>query len=219
MNDLPLLQGRFLAAQLVGDKHEAMRIVRGDGLSRGVSVPDLYLDVIQESQHRIGDLWRENRVSVAQEHLATAIANLAVTSLYSDLPRPPLTGRRALVACVGGELHDLGARMAADSLEMAGIDTQYLGASVPTDSLVAQARDQQPDLIVLSMTMSFHLHALRDAVARLREELGDRLLLAVGGRAFTLGPTLIEQLGPHVYGRDARESLAGARRVLNLVDA
>jgi methanogenic corrinoid protein MtbC1 len=203
-----------VAAQLAGDRREALRVVVDQGLARGVAVPALYLEVVQAAQYRIGELWQQNRISVAQEHVATAISQLALAELYRALPCEPRHGRRALVACVGGERHELGTRTTADFFEMGGFDVRYLGADVPTDSLVAMLREDPPDLLVLSVTMSFHLDALREAVARARETVGDRLRLAVGGQAFGWAPGLAERLGADVYGRDAPQSVALARELL-----
>ena len=209
----PLLE-RYVGAQLAGDRRAALRVVVDEGLGRGVPVPTLYLDLIQAAQYRIGELWQANRITVAQEHLATAISQVALAELYRALPTQPPNGRGALVACVGGELHDLGTRMTADFFEMAGFQVRYLGASVPTDSLVAMVRESPPDLLVLSVTMSFHLNTLREAVCRTRAAAGDRLHLALGGQAFSWAPALVGQLGAEVFGRDAPESVALARQIL-----
>ena len=205
---------QYLAAQVAGDRRAALRLILDQGLGRGMLVPALYLDIIQAAQYRIGELWQHNRISVAQEHLATAISQLAVAELYRALVCEPANGRRALVTCVSGELHELGARITADFFEMAGFEVRYLGANVPTDSLVGMVREDPPDVLVVSVTMTFHLDALRDAVGRSRDAVGDRLHLAVGGYAFAWAPALVDQLGAEVYGRDARESIARARQLL-----
>jgi methanogenic corrinoid protein MtbC1 len=44
------------------------------------------------------------------------------------------SGKVVTLACVEGELHEVGARMASDFLEMAGFDVRFLGANVPTCS-------------------------------------------------------------------------------------
>src|SRR4051794_28127761 len=211
------LMEQYVAAQLAGDRRAALRLILEQGVERGVPLPSLYLDVIQAAQHRMGELWQENRISVAQEHLATAITQVALAELYRGLVCEPSNGRRAMVACVTGELHDLGTRITADFFEMAGFDVRYLGANVPSDSLVGMVREQQPDLLVLSATMTF-LDAphLAEAVRRSRDAGGNRLRLAVGGRAFDAEPKLVEQLGAEVYGRIAPESVARAMDVLGL---
>lgn len=178
----PLMQ-RYLAAQLAGDRQEALRVVLEDGVERGVDVSRLQLEVIQPAQYEIGRLWQENRITVVQEHLATGISQLALAHLYRHLRRAARNGLLALVACVEGEHHDMGARVAADHLEMRGYDVRYLGASVPTYSLVDEVRRQRPRLVAISATMPQHLLAARDTVAAVCEAAPDASI-AVGGRAF-----------------------------------
>ena len=124
--------------------------------------------------------------------------------------------RRVLVACVGGELHDLGARMTADFYEMAGFDVRYLGSNLPTESLSAMVREDPADLVSLSVTMSFHVDELRHAVGHLRDAGGNRLHLAAGGHAFEWAPGLVAQLGIEVSGSDAVGSVDQAKHVLRV---
>jgi methanogenic corrinoid protein MtbC1 len=211
--------GCYLEALLAGDRDAALKAALDEGIARGISVPDLYLGVILPAQHRIGHLWQENRLTVAHEHVATAISQLVMALAYPELPRAPSNGKRALVACVDDELHDLGARMAADFFEMAGFDVRYLGANLPADGLVGMVREESPDLVVLSVTMAFHLDAARETVPRLRDAGGDRLRVALGGQAFAWAAGLPSRLGADVHGRTALESVAAARRFLGLVGA
>jgi MerR family transcriptional regulator, light-induced transcriptional regulator len=209
------LRDRYLAAQLKGQRHEALRLLMEEGLEAGVSVPDLELQVIGPAQREMGRLWQENRITVAQEHLATAISQLALAQLYRHLPRDPPNGKRVTVSCVEGELHEVGARMASDFLEMSGFEVDFLGANVPTDHLVSYVRDGRPDLLCLSATLAFHVPALKEAVVRVRAQ-DPRLPIAVGGLAFEWSVGLQEQLGVTFYGRDARELVAGACRELGV---
>ena len=215
--DPAALTARYLVAQLDGDRRGAIRLILEEGLGAGISVPDLYLRVIQPAQREIGRLWEENHLSVAEEHLATAISQLVLAHLYPCLPREPSNGRRVLIVCVAVEIHDMGTRVIADFFEMAGFEVRYLGANVPTDSLVAMAREHAPDFILLSATMSFHIPALRKTVGQLRQALGDGPTLAAGGHALAWAPGLPGQLGLEIAGGDADVVVAAAQRVLAVV--
>jgi methanogenic corrinoid protein MtbC1 len=209
-----LLQ-RYLAAQLAGDRREALRLLVDEGLLRGVPLQDIHLKIIQPAQYEIGRLWQENRISVAQEHLATAISQLALSHLYRHLPRDPSNGKVIMVSCVEGELHEVGARMASDFLEMAGFDVRFLGANVPTSHLVQMVKQQTPDLLALSVSMTYHLPALRTALDQVRTA-APRLPIAVGGLAFSWVPGLERELGVSFHGKDARELVASACRTLGV---
>ncbi|QRN96970.1 cobalamin-dependent protein [Archangium violaceum] len=209
------LRESYLSAQLKGNRREALRLLVDEGILRGIPLPTLHLEIIQEAQREIGRLWQENHISVAQEHLATAISQLALSHLYRHLPRDPANGRTVMISCVEGELHELGARVASDFLEMAGFDVRFLGANVPTEHVVREVRAQKPDLLALSVTMTYHIPALRQAVAAVRE-VAPLLPLAVGGLAFTWVPGLEAELGVPFFGKDARELVAAACRMFEV---
>ena len=206
------LTRRFLAAQLAADRREALRLVLDEGVKRGVRVPQLVLDVIRPAQQEIGRLWQINQISIADEHVATAISQLALAQLYPYGERHSATNRRILVACVEGELHDMGARMAADLLDLEGHDVIFLGASTPTDHLVGKIQDESPDLVVLSITMTFHVGALQSAVERIRAEVSPAPPIAAGGRAMGWCPELRSALRLSASGEDARTLIADVQR-------
>ena len=217
MSSPAALIDRFVAAQLAGNRREAIRLLTeglDHGPGQGLSFEELYLKVIQGAQYRIGELWLANEVSIAQEHLATAIAQLALSHLYPRLPRAQRLGKRVLLACVEGELHEMGPRIMSDFLEMGGFDVDYLGANVPTESLVKMVTERPPDLLALSVTLSFHLPALRQAVSEVRKVMGRRVPIAVGGHAFNWSPDVPRALDVDIHARDAKEMLDAVRRLL-----
>lgn len=207
------LRERYLRAQLTGDRREAVRVLVEDGLARGASVVDLQSQVIQAAQEELGRLWELHLVTVAQEHVATAVARQALSALFERAPVPPRHGKKIAIACVEGELHELPARLVADYLELDGFDVLFLGDNVPQDELAAMVRDEAPDLVGLSVTMTYHMPALRDAVARLRV-ITDAPILA-GGRALELSsPAAV--LGVEVPGKRHGEVIEAARRLAGL---
>lgn len=214
--DLDALARRYLSAQLAGDRREALRLIDEEGLRAGATVTGLQLRVIRPAQYEIGRLWQENVISVAQEHLATAISQLALAQLYQHLPRGAGNGRRVLVACVEGEQHDLGARMTADHLEMAGFDVRLLGANVPAASLGLMVRRDPPHLVALSATMPRHLPRVVEAINAVCEAGGGQVPIAVGGHAFADEslPGCDDGL-PVLTCATVEEVVEGALRVLN----
>jgi MerR family transcriptional regulator, light-induced transcriptional regulator len=194
----------YLVAKLEGNRREALRLAVEQGLERGVSAAELELHMIVPAQREVGRLWEENRISVAQEHLATSISQLVLAHLYEHLPRPATNGLRALVACTPGELHDLGARIGADFLEMAGFQVQFMGANVATERLVEVVQQERPHLLGLSATMSFHLPALRATIAAVRA-VSPKLPIVVGGGLLESTHGLGDSLGVEAFGRSAEE--------------
>lgn len=211
--DLLPLRDRYIAAQLRGDRRDAIRILVEEGLGSGATVAALQEHVIQSAQREIGRLWQENAITIAQEHMATAISNLALAQLFERATPEPRNGKRVLVACVEGELHEFPARLVADALDLAGFEVRFVGASVPSDHLLRMIASDRPDLVALSATMSFHGPALRTLVARIRHE-HHALPLTVGGGAcvWLQGITL----DADTSARTANELVETARRILKV---
>lgn len=208
------LRDRYLRAQLSGDRREAVRLVIEDGLGRGAGVVDLQTHVIRAAQDEIGRLWQQNRVTIAQEHMASAISQLSLAALFERATPASRLGKVLVLACVEGELHDLPARIVADFLELAGFDVRYLGADVPSDDLLELLVADPPDLIGLSVTMSFNVPALRAAVARVRAAI-DRPIF-VGGHATRWSQGLAAELGVATAGAGPAAVIATARALVGL---
>jgi methanogenic corrinoid protein MtbC1 len=206
---------RYLAAQLGGNRREALRLVVEEGLERGLGVLDIHA-VVQAAQRELGRLWQLDLISVAQEHMATAISHVVLSHVYQYATPPAPNGRKVLVACVEGELHDFPARLVADALDLAGFEVRYLGGSVPTDSLLQMLDEERHDLLALSVTMTFNIMSLRAAVARVREHTGGSLPIAIGGNACAWATGLAAEVGADITGFDAQELVAAARKRLGV---
>lgn len=207
------LRQQFLDAQLAGDRRKALEVVSTAMADHRVSTRDLRMHVIRAAQEQIGRLWQDNVISIAQEHMATAISQLALAEVFQREQPPAPNGRKIIVACVDGELHDFPARIVADELDVAGFDVRFLGASVPVESLVSFIAREDPDLLVLSATMAFHADNVRAAVEQVRR-LAPGLPIAVGGQVCDQVESLAAELDVELSGCDVSELVGGARRLL-----
>jgi len=215
---LELLQERYMNLQLAGERASARSLILQDGLAAGMSIVDLYRSVLQPAQYRVGQLWQGNQINVAREHLATAVTETLMVELAASAPRQPNKGMTVLVACVEGELHDIGARMVADLVELDGFTVRFLGADVPKDSLLAVVGEESPRLVILSATMADRVAELRAAVGRLRRAYGPGLRIFAGGHAMDWMPGAVRALEVDLAARDVLETLSAARRLLDSGD-
>lgn len=212
--DHPLAElcARYLKAQLAGDLTRALHLLLREGVDKGFAVPLLQRFVLAEAQRELGLLWQNNQISVAQEHMATAISNTVRSYLYEAARRAPSNGKRVLLCCVEGELHDFPARLAADTLDLAGFEVRYLGADVPTQRIVRRVLEERPDLVALSATMAFNVTKVHETVEQLRARTDRELPIIVGGAACTSASSLnADGAATH-----APEIIALAQRLLNL---
>ncbi len=204
----------YLDALRRGDRRQALAAAQS-ALSAGVDIRDLYMDVFQPAMHEVGHLWETNRLTVAQEHLATAITQSVMAQLYSYVFARPSLGRTMVATCIGGELHELGIRMVADFFEMEGWDVYYLGANMPIDDVVNMVNEQRADMLAISASLNNHVTRARDMINAVRASpIGPEIKIIVGGHPFNRAPHLYETVGADLTARDAREAVQKAGEVL-----
>jgi len=177
---------KLLAHDKAGAVSVALVAIR-DGV---LSIPDLYVHVLGPALVEIGTSWQQGRTAVWEEHLASSAVRTIVEALYPEVVRlraaVPTAGRTALLACPPEEGHELGLRMLADRLMLAGWRVYYLGPDTPADEIAAAARGVDADAVVLSSSTHYHRLRLRALVDELAAGLPG-VNVWIGGPAFT-GP-------------------------------
>ena len=204
------LRDAYLDA-LLGRRTADARDVVDAALQAGMTVAEVYLEVLAPALHDIGHRWAMGDLNVAEEHYATALTQGLLDQLAPRMRVPPTGGRLAIVTSTPGELHALGARMAGDFLEADGWEVLQLGASTPAEDLVELAGREAPDAVALSTSTARSLPAVSDVLRRLRA-LEPRPLVAVGGQFWTAETSrTARDLGADIVATDPRMLVAALR--------
>lgn len=197
----------YLEAIRAGDRRRAFAVIDA-ALQGEVELGRVYVDVLQRAMREIGRLWEENEITVADEHLATAITQAAMARAFEGAYRWSAGPQHSLIgACVDAERHEVGLRMICDLLEMEGWDTTYLGATVPMDSLIGMIGRRKPDAVALSVAIVPHLPRLRMVIEEIRLLVREPPIIMVGGRPFLERPELARQLGADFTAGDAVQAV------------
>jgi MerR family transcriptional regulator, light-induced transcriptional regulator len=163
---------------LVGGQERDARLLV-DGLADdGVSVTTIAQEVLAPALRRIGDEWHEGRLSISEEHRASAIVE-RILGEHHPTPR----GRRrgtAAVAALSGDRHSLPTAMAAAALREDNWHVHHLGADVPGPELVRFVGVEPVDVVVLTVTAPEVRPAAEELVAEL-EAIGLRVLVGAAG--------------------------------------
>jgi methanogenic corrinoid protein MtbC1 len=179
-----------------------------EALAGGLSLPELYMDVFQPAMYEVGRRWEANRLTVAQEHIATAITQYVMAQVY-EAPDDRATNRGPIVLTgVEGELHNIGAVMVGDLLESSGWRVRFLGTNLPAAAIIGVVRETMPSHVGVSATMLFNVPAVRQLIEAIRAEFGDRMRIVVGGAAFRTAPDLWRQIEADGFAADLRGAQA-----------
>ena len=146
-----------------------------DRLLAAVTVETFLGDVALPVLREIGAEWEAGRTSVGHEHFATAVIRGRLLGLARGWDRG--AGRRAALACLPGELHDVGLVAFGILLARSGWRILYFGQDTPLDSLREDTQAGHASLVVVS---SVDAARFADHVRPLRA-LARTVPLAIGG--------------------------------------
>jgi len=178
-----------------GDETQARH--RLDRLAAGVPLISLCERVIAPALRRIGDDWEAGRVSIAQEHRASAICErLIAARARQPAGRPRGT---AVVATPPGERHGLPALMAAACLREDRWLVHHLASDLPVEEVARLAGQVGAGLVVLSSAMRETARQARQAAEAITASRPGLTVLA-GRPGDSLHDLLARAASPHPAG-------------------
>ena len=131
----------------------------------------------------VGREWHEGGIRIAQEHLASAVLRTflmnQLSAASSGLPDAP----RAIAATPRGQMHEMGALIAANVAADEGWKVVYLGANIPAEDIAASARQLHARAVFLSVVFPPDDPQLHREFTILSSLLEPECPLIVGGRA------------------------------------
>ncbi len=159
-----------------------------------LSQPVLIEQLIVPLMNRIGDLWRDGTLRVIHEHMATAV----VRSFLGTIPSAfevPAAAPSLIVTTPVGQLHELGALIAAATASSEGWRVTYLGPNLPAEEIAAGAMQNQARAIGLSIIYPSDDVRMLQEFTKLRRALSADVALLVGGRAAEAYREIWESVG------------------------
>ena len=200
---------RFLVALLEGNRRQAFDLAL-ESLRRDDDIGRVHDTLLVPAQGDMGRLWQRGELGVAEEHIASRLVGEVLTLLRQRIP--PNQGPLALVSCVPGNMHDIGAQMVADRLDLAGWRALCLGADVPAADLAQAVGQFAPTCVAISSGLGVHVRATARLIEALRSDPATRVPVIVGGRIFSAVDGLWRDVGADAFGADAASAVAAAER-------
>ncbi len=168
---------------------EAIKVYDGKALetlllkaSTKMSQPQLIENLIVPLVYKVGDLWHDGFIRVANEHLASAV----IRSFLSNLIERHVPNDNAPImvsATPRGQDHELGAMIASVVAASAGWKVVYLGPNLPVEEIAAVADSLKAKVVALSIIYPNDDPQLKKDILNLKQMLPENISLIVGGRA------------------------------------
>lgn len=205
---------RFFVTLLNGDKEAARDVIQQLANSH-VHPVEVYEELLCPALFRIGKLWCDGEITVADEHRATQIALELISSLRTARDFQPTVECSVVVASVENEEHYLGAMMVAHAFRFEGWRVDFLGPNVPTSDLIKILHEGGVQLLALSISQEPNLDQLQRLMKKPALNTKVAAKIIAGGKAVEAKKPWAESLGVEV----AANPLEGVKKAKELLGA
>ncbi len=193
---------RLRSRMIAGDERGSWLVIES-AMASGLEPERVYLEVLAPALRTIGEGWHEGRVTVGEEHRASAVAHRLIGRLGARFATPGRPRGRVVLGAAPGERHRLPLAMVADILRASGYEVIDLGSDVPVESFVEAVEEVQPIALGISVFGVGSLRRAAEAAAAVKAVSDTPILF--GGLAVE-GPEHAARLGGDGYAGNGREA-------------
>jgi 5-methyltetrahydrofolate--homocysteine methyltransferase len=179
---------------------------------------------LMDGMNVVGDLFGEGKMFLPQVVKSARVMKKAVAYLqpYLEAQKAANPGARAqgkiLLATVKGDVHDIGKNIVGVVMACNNYEIKDIGVMVPTDKILAEAREWGADIIGLSGLITPSLDEMVHVASEM-ERLGMNTPLLIGGATTSKVHTAVKiapkYKHPVVHVLDASRSVPVAGNLLN----
>ena len=163
---------------------------------------------------KVGEGYETGKVFLPQLLSAAQAAQSVFAVIHDSIAKKggaPVKKGSLAIATVQGDIHDIGKNIVKTVLENYGYEVLDLGRDVPPETILSAVQENGLRLVGLSALMTTTLPAMETTV-KLLQTLPQPPAIMVGGAVVT--PDYAAAIGADYYAKDARESVAIAKKVL-----
>ena len=165
--------------------------------SARLTQPVLIEEVVIPLVYKIGDMWHNGEIRVANEHLASSVIRSFLFNLlesYTMNESAPVL----ISATPRGQEHELGALIAAVVAAASGWKVVYLGSNLPAEEIGAVASYLNAKVVAVSLVYPSDDPVLPKELRKLKQVLNSGVSIIAGGRAANGYLNVLDEIGAFV---------------------
>ena len=143
---------------------------------------------------QIGERWKTGELRPVHEHMTSSVIRSLTYILRNNNP-VSANAPRMIVSTPIGQLHELGALLAAIMAELSGWQVTYLGANLPAEEIAAGVKFTNACALTISISFATDDHVVPKELRRLKKLIGNKVALIVGGRAAGHFEAVLNEIG------------------------
>jgi MerR family transcriptional regulator, light-induced transcriptional regulator len=161
--------------------------------SVALSFPLLLDQVVGPLMEKVGTMWHNGELRIADEHRVSAIIRNFLGS-YVKSDKRSASGRCLVSTTPTGQFHEFGALMASLSASAMGWRSIFLGPNLPPEEIAGAVKAEKASVLALSLIYPMDDPYLGSELVHIRRLIGDDIRIFVGGRAAGNYASFIEDI-------------------------
>jgi len=161
-----------------GDINSCIKIY--EGYVKIFNSTDFFDKILKPVMYQIGDDWATSKISIATEHVASNVAQTLVR-IVMDRINANISKNKVMICLPLGEEHHLGCDIIETFLTGKGFKVYNMGTSMPSESVLNFIGNNNPEIILISITLEDNLKAGQRLVKKIKDQFD--IPVVVGGYA------------------------------------
>lgn len=163
--------------------------------------------------NKVGELFENKKYFLPQLIAGATAMDMAIAYITPLLNIDPDAEKKGTVimATVEGDIHDIGKNLVVLMLKNYGYEVIDLGKDVPAETIIAEAKAHNANIIGLSALMTTTMMRMKDVVALVKK---DKLPYKVIIGGAVVSESFANEIGADGYSKDANEAVKLVDRLL-----
>lgn len=205
------VQEALNSAVLKGNRNGIAKLTQA-ALDAGEAPDKLLNEVLLPAINQVGEYFDKGKYFLPQL-IASAEAMKNAIEVLEPLLLQETEGKDmpvVVIATVEGDIHDIGKNLVALMLKNYGFQVIDLGKDVPSERIIAAAKEHHAQIIALSALMTTTMQRMREVIADARAQKLEAKVM-IGGAVIT--QEYADEIGADGYSKDAAEAVKLAKRL------
>jgi len=197
---------------VVAGKHQEIETLVNRAVVNGLDLDSVINDALIAAMDVIGERFGTGKIFVPEMLVSAMTMKKGLNLIKPRLQDRQGRSKGKIMLCtVKGDLHDIGKNLVGMMLEGAGFEVIDLGVDVTVESVIAEIRKLQPEILGLSALLTTTLPEMERVIGELTAQgLRTGVKVMVGGAPVNSG--FAKKIGADAYGKDAAQAVGIAKK-------
>lgn len=169
------------------DKDSSVKYVMNILSEKLLTLEQVYMELLVPAQQTFFCKEEDKELCIWKEHTRTSIIRTILECTYPYVIERrnhiKKTNKKVVILTPSEEYHEIGAIIVNHYFQLAGFNSQYIGANTPKNDILLAIKAYKPDYVALSVTNYYNIVITKKVAAEIRKFYPD-VKIIVGGQAF-----------------------------------